>query len=136
MPKTDGNCPSCHKDTNEANKEMENLTSAVFTPAQQLPECCMTCGANTGGKTYTYRQTIPGEKEPNAAVSLIGILFGRLFKRLLKQSLESVAFKLPVCGSCKSFFSRLKPVRYDRDSEKITFVVHKDFKDKLQKING
>ena len=134
---SDNKCPSCRKDPRDTKNTNPNLTTATFFSYIKLPEYCMACGKPTKkiSKFIVNKKDSNWEWEVLGAIPFLGDLFSSLSTflmpvKLMRKSENSITFKLPFCGKCNN--SDVRPIHFNRDTEAITFIVHKTFKRELE----
>lgn len=135
-PKMDNTCPACGKNTRDKTNANPNLTTAALFPTTSVPSNCVVCGQQTN-RFFKYKIEVPGDQDTKLISTLLSMLSGKLLSVLfgVKKNMQSIGVKLPVCKNCKKSQSNIKPIHFDRDTDAMTFVVHKAFKEGLQQLN-
>ncbi len=130
-PKSDDTCPACMENVTDTAGANLDLTAARFSVHEPLPELCIVCGESTA-RTYKYSVEIPGRNE-SSFLGILSVLFlGRLFGRRVKKAAETLSLGLPLCKNCEPHKKGIEAHYIDKDTETMTFVVHKAFKEKLE----
>ena len=127
VPKSDNTCPSCRKNIKDMTNADTDLTTVTLGPSATMPELCIICGQQTN-RTYKYTMEIPGGQDSKLISTLLSLLRGRLLSGLIKKQIQSIGIKLPVCNNCKHYQANIKPIHFNKDTDTMTFVVHKAFK--------
>jgi hypothetical protein len=131
VPKSDGTCPACQKDTRDTTGLDLSRASIHVSQGDVLPTICCECGQPTSRSVPVYRKT-SGRDEPSTIVGLV--IFALLsFSAGLYLLLRGVAntnvaqVRMPQCEACARR-GPPEPRYVDFANARMTFVVHQNLK--------
>jgi hypothetical protein len=134
VPKSDGSCPACQKNTQDTTGLDVSRTSIHVSQGDILPAVCCDCGQPTSRTVAVYRKSSGGD-EPSTALGLAIIVLvswlAGLLLLLRGAANKSVAqVKIPQCEACAERGSP-EPRFVDFANARMTFIVHKNLKDAM-----
>jgi len=117
VPKANNICPACRNNMLELQGVNPNQVSLSIHESEELPSFCYSCN------TYTERYVrVSADKESDLEVLLFG--------RSLPEATSNVIINLPQCEQCGEM-DEPEPVDVDYDHQKMTFVVHRGFRERV-----
>ena len=117
IPLANNICPACRNDMSDLEGVDPNQVSLSIHESEELPSFCYSCNM------YTERYIrVSGDKESDLEVLLFG--------RSSPEATSNVIINLPQCEQC-SEIDEPKPVDVDYDHQKMTFVVHREFRERV-----
>ena len=117
LPKANNICPACGDDISDLEGADSNQVSLSIHESEELPSFCYSCNA------YTERYVrLSGDKESD----LEAFIFGQRDPK----DTSNVIINLPQCEQC-SELDEPEPVEVDYEHQKMTFVVHRGFKERV-----
>jgi hypothetical protein len=149
VPKRDGTCPSCQRDTRDLRGADRDRTTVVIGEHSQLPSICCVCGipANRVVRVQGSKPLdgeVPAGYTPARAASiwlftsfLFGPLIGTLARLLsgLPRSWNFVRVSIIQCDECGTS-GPPKPLRVDHEHFTMRFVVHRNFRRRFGELNA
>lgn len=130
LPKADNICPACRRNILDMQDVDPNMVSLTVRESHELPPYCYLCNS------YTDRYVrIEGDKESFLArnIRILGSILVPPWE-WIKQTEEgttNVFINLPQCETCAER-EEPTPLYVDYDDQSMTFVVHKDFRERVQ----
>jgi hypothetical protein len=117
LPKANNICPACRNDMSDLEGVDPNQVSLSIHESEELPSFCYSCNM------YTERYVrVSGDKESD----LEALLFGRR----APEDTSNVIMNLPQCEQCGEI-DEPEPVDVDYEHQKMTFVVHRGFRERV-----
>ena len=130
LPKADNICPACRRNILDTQGVDPNMVSLTVRESQELPPYCYLCN------NYTERYIlIEGDKESpiNRSIRMLGSFLVPHRVRQTDEGTTNVFIHLPQCEAC-SEREQPTPIYVDYENQSMTFLVHKDFKERVQSI--
>lgn len=117
VPKANNICPACRNNMLDLQGVNPNQVSLSIHESEELPSFCYSCN------TFTERYIrVSGDKESDLEVLLFG--------QSSPEATSNVIINLPQCEQCGEMDDS-KPVEVDYEHQKMTFVVHQGFKERV-----
>ncbi len=118
IPRKDNTCPACHNDISDLKDVDPNVVSMVIHESQELPPFCYSCNS------YTERHVrVSADKESYLENLILG--------PASPEKTSNVIIFLPQCELCAEL-GIPEPVGVDYDHQTMKFLVHRDFRDRVQ----
>ncbi len=137
LPRTTGECPICHKDTNETRGTDPSKTRICLTEKSVLPDVCVSCGAFANRRvTVTARglntgaNDVGGSKGASRIPGLIGLIIS-LCTSQGRPGKAAMKILLPQCDQCNGVL-KLEPDLVDFERYESWFIVHRNFAQSLK----
>jgi hypothetical protein len=139
LPKADGSCPACGKNTQDRLGTDANKTSLVVSPGMRLPGICIICGGPAAELQCISKRHHMGEDsnkgQSSVGLGLMGGALGWLLRIFFMRGSRSVAVDVPVCKGCnKQVNEAVRYVNHERGT--MTFIVHRNVKDEIEKLGA
>ena len=133
LPSTSGECPACGGSVDDS--EPPDYVQLELHEGVVIPNVCVDCGDPTTRHVPVSRSRRVGG-EPLFARIIVGILrpFSLLSKQVSGQT-DDVRVELPQCKRC-SAEGKPEPRHIDFQNYRMTFVVHRVFRDALRDANA
>lgn len=134
VPKSDGICPACQKDTRDTTGLDPSRTSIHVNQGDVLPPVCCECGQPTSRSVSVYRKA-SGRGQPSTTVGLVvfALLSWSVGLYLTLRGLANATVaqvRIPQCEACAKR-GPPQPRYVDYGNARMTFVVHKNLKDAM-----
>lgn len=135
IPKADGTCPACQKDTRDMRGTDPTRTSLRVSQGDVLPAICCDCGHETERRVAVCQSSCGEQDQPSGVVQAFIALFISwpmaiyFFLRGIKKT-SVVSIKMPQCKECAQR-STPHPRYVDFPNARMTFVVHKNLKEAI-----
>ena len=131
VPKSDGSCPACQKDTRDTTGLDLSRTSIQVSQGDVLPPICCGCGQQTSRVVAVYRKTSSGG-EPSTLVGAVvfALLSWCVGIWLMLRGIANTTVaevKMPQCEACGRQ-GPPEPRYVDFANARMTFVVHRNLK--------
>jgi hypothetical protein len=131
VPKSDGSCPACQKDTRDTTGLDLSRTSIQVSQGEMLPPICCGCGQQTSRTVVVYRKaTPPGEPSTFVGAAVFWLLSWPLGIWLMLRGMANatvVEVKVPQCEVCARRGSP-EPRYVDFANARMTLIVHRNLK--------
>ena len=128
LPTKDNICPACRRNISDIRDVNPDMTSLTVKESQELPPYCYLCSS------YTERYVLlEGDKESflNRSIRMLGSIMVPHRVHQTDEGTTNVFIHLPQCETCAEL-EEPTPVYVDYDSQSMTFVVHKKFRERVQ----
>jgi hypothetical protein len=136
VPSPDGVCPACTKNVRELGAGNPDLTRMQISAQDRLPPNCYLCDSPTTDTVRIRRTVVKGSGAPTVVrlfLAVVTPLWAVAFANSTRFR-HSVKIRVPQCAACASR-TRAEPAYVDFEQAKFTFVVHKAFRDRVQRMN-
>lgn len=137
IPRADGECPSCRRDTADVSGVDPDLASLLITHGASLPPVCIRCGDSTNSSSRVTRKVGPGSDFGvlRAAVSLVAQPALLALSLLSLGNPRLVSVRVPVCPACRRG-GGAEPLDTDFENHRMQFLVHRRFREALERGTG
>ena len=147
FPTSAGECPACRKNTNDTQDTEPDRTAVTIRHLTELNRFCCDCGYPTERRVTVTQQIShkTGPKDSDIGPSGIAALiigyammaltfpivpFLLFFGKSGKGRVSDVAIvRIPQCKTCAQH-RKLEPIRVNSEELLLTFVVHKEFRNR------
>ncbi len=120
VPKPDGECPSCKKNTQDLRGVDPDRTLVSVGIGEALPPICVVCGRSC--MSYVQCSESVTQKQD---LGFFQTLFG------VNRETNVIDIRLPVCPSCRHNFDP-RPHHIDTENYRLTFEVHRAFREAFE----
>jgi hypothetical protein len=129
IPIENDTCPSCHKNVLEIKNIKQHLTSIAIKESSALPKYCCQCNLPTN-RFVTVKESVK-TGDVNLLLRLMVFIFSPILILFTEgDNRRSMKVKMPQCSQCARK-SGLKPLHVDFENYQMTFVVHKEFRERV-----
>ena len=134
VPKSDGSCPACQRDTRDTTGLDLSWTSIRVSQSDVLPPVCCECGLRTSRMVSVYRKTSPaGEPSTLVGMAIFWLVSWVVGLWLILRGMANasvVEVRLPQCEACAGQ-GPPEPRFVDFGNARMTFIVHKNLRDAM-----
>ena len=137
LPLANNICPACRKDISDTTGVDPNLASLVVPQLANLPPYCYSCNSPTERYVKITETVQIGGDSPFARFFLIVMavitLRPGVWRSLTEGKKSSVTIHVPQCERCAQS-GKPKPHHIDFEGQAMIFIVHKEFRDRVHRI--
>ncbi len=140
LPSREGQCPACRNNVHDAPKADPSKTSLTVRHGAELPSFCCGCGCPTDRYVKVLRKISHKKAQQDTSLGLflvLGLLFGWIFWLIAwmrgdfrTRVGDVVVARMPQCKLCGANGAP-DPIRVNAEELRMTFVVHRQFKEKV-----
>lgn len=126
LPKADGSCPACQKDTREISGADLTRASIRIEQGQELPGFCCDCGQATNRYSSVYCVSRARDNPSGLAQIMIALVSWPMALYFFLRGIQNAGrlrIKLPQCERCATRGTPL-PQHVDFENARATFVVN------------
>lgn len=139
LPEKGNLCPSCSKNLNDTSEINLTMTSIEIKERYKMPEICFKCGSITDNHIKINKKSGDSNLLFNVFMILLIVILlpvGLMFYLIRRSNQKNINIELPICNNClNDVENNIEPEYADYNNYKLTFTVHKNFKEKLIEIN-
>jgi len=139
IPSKEGVCPACQKNVRNLDGANPNLTRLNISGREKFPSNCYHCDVPTT-RYVTVRQSFVRGSDYHPFLKILAFPFIVVFHGLIRLIGDSTSYRqtlkvrLPQCKTCAANGSP-KPDYADFEKAHFTFIVHRNFRDRVRALN-
>ncbi len=123
-------CPACQKDISETDNSKQALAALTVRESSALPAYCYLCNIPTS-RSVTINESQNLNSDGMLQKILIFLVASTITFMKMSEGCRSVRIRIPQCHQCAKN-GKPKPTQVDFDNLEMTFIVNRNFRDRVK----